>query len=105
VYLFVLNARRINLAHPPRQLFQLPLHGMYIVEDREALGKHRTPAQIQSILRQIACADSFAARDVAVVERFDLGQHFEQGGFPRAVGAHQSDPVLRGNQPVQVFEK
>ncbi len=104
-HLFVLGAGRIDLAHAPGQRFQFALHGVHVVKDRETFGEDRASAQVQSVLRQVAGADALAARDVAVIERLDLGQHLEQGGFPRAVGAHQSDPVLRGDQPVQVFEK
>ena len=67
-HLFVLNAARINLAHPPGQVFQLTLHGVHVVKDREAFGKDRASAQVQAVLRQIASAHAFAARDVAVVE-------------------------------------
>jgi hypothetical protein len=33
-------------------------------------------------------------RDVAVVERFEAGQDFQQRGFAGAVGAHQADALV-----------
>ncbi len=81
------------------------MHLVEIVKDRKALVKNRPPRQLQSILRKIAAADALGARHRTVIERLQPGEHLQQRGFAAAVGADQTDAVLRRNQPIEVFEQ
>src|SRR5256886_4860785 len=56
-------------------------------------------------LRQIAGADAFGNADGAIVECFQSAEKFQQRGFSRAVRAHQTDAVLRRDQPVHSLEQ
>jgi hypothetical protein len=71
--LLVLCARRINLAHPPGQVFKFTLHGVYVVKNREAFGENRAPTEAQAVLWKVSGADAFGAHDAAVVEGFETG--------------------------------
>ena len=81
-HLFVLGACRISLAHAPGQLFQLTLHGVHVVKDREAFGKDRAAAQIQPVLREIAGSYAFAAGDVAVISDSISASTLSRVDFP-----------------------
>ena len=86
-------------------LLGLALEGEDGVEDGEALGEDGLAAQGEAVLRQIAEGHAFDAGELAVVEGFDAGEDFEQGGFAGAVAADQAGALVRRDQPVGVFEE
>ena len=74
-------------------------------KDREALGKYAAAAQGETFLGKVADGHAASALQGAVVERFDAGEHLQQGGFAGAVGAHQGGPLIGRNEPVGILEQ
>src|ERR1700755_2416091 len=78
---------------------------MEVVEDGEALGEDGFAAEGEAVLREIAEGHAFDAGELTVVEGFDAGEDFEQGGFAGAVAADEAGALVRRDEPVGVFEE
>ena len=87
------------------ELFGFALEGVEVVEDGEALGEDGFAAEGEAVLREVAEGHAFDAGELAVVEGFDAGEDFEQGGFAGAVAADEAGALVRRDEPVGVFEE
>ena len=87
------------------EVFGFALEGVEVVEDGEALGEDGFAAEGEAVLREVAEGHAFDAGELAVVEGFDAGEDFEQGGFAGAVAADQASALVRRDEPVGVFKE
>ena len=86
-------------------LGQCGADGTQFGEDGHAFGKNRATRQREPILREVAGRDSSGSGDFAVVQGFQTCQNFHQGGLACAICAHQTEAVLRRDQPVHVLKQ
>ena len=87
------------------EVFGFALEGVEVVEDGEAFGEDGFAAEGEAVLREVAEGHAFDAGELAVVEGFDTGEDFEQGGFAGAIAADETSALVRRDEPVGVFEE
>ena len=95
----------IEFGHAVGELFELLLDGLHLGEDAHALGKDGAAGEREAVLRQVAGGDAAGGGVSAVIERVEVAEDFEEGGFAGAVGAHQSDAVFVSDEPVDAIEE
>src|SRR6267154_2121525 len=77
---------------------------LHPLERGQCFAQHRAPAHLGSVLRQIADSGPLRSRDSARVDRENLGHHFEQRRFARAVQPDQADASVVGHGPTDAVE-
>jgi hypothetical protein len=87
------------------EVFHLLLQGAQVGEDRHAFVEDGASGELQAVLREVAEGGVFGGDDAAVVERFEAAEDLQQRGFAGAVGAHQSDASVGGDEPIQIVEE
>jgi len=87
------------------EVFHLLLQRAQVGEHRHAFVEDAASGELQAILREIAEGSVLGRNDAAVVEGFEAAEHLQQRGFAGAVGAHQSDASIGGDEPIQIVEQ
>src|ERR1019366_124056 len=72
------------------------------VEDREAFGEDGFAAEGEAVLGEVAEGRSLDGGEDAVIEGFQTGEDFEQGGFAGTVTADKAGALVRRDEPVGV---
>jgi hypothetical protein len=101
----ILRTRRIEFRHRHRQRLHLLLHRLHVVENAHALGEDASPAQRQSVLRQVPDGHALGELNRPVVERFHATKDLQQRRLAGAVPADETGPLLGRNQPGDVFKQ
>ena len=76
-----------------RNLLQPALHGLMVGKDGHRLLQHGPAAMVLHQLRQIANLQAAGFQNLAGGRRLQPHNQFQNGGFARAILAHQANPV------------
>src|SRR5215469_4964883 len=87
------------------QLLVLDFKRADLVEDGETFVEDAAAGEREAILREVAEGHALDVRALAVVERLDAREDFEQRGLAGAVAADKSGALIRRDEPVDVFKE
>jgi hypothetical protein len=76
-----------------------------LIEDGEALVEDGAAGEREAVLREVADGHAADVGALAVVERLDAGEDFEERGFAGAVSADEAGALVGRDEPVDVVEE
>src|SRR6185437_13826878 len=103
--LLVLVTFMVHLRHAISEFFHLALHVMDVFKNREAFSEHSAAGERETILGQVAAAHAALAVGGTVVKPINPGENLQQRGLSCAIRAHQTNTVVRGDEPVEILEQ